>query len=95
MSHSGEGRTEPVGILLKDGRGGLGRESELKRRKEQAVTHRAMYLQKRQKIQNQQKQHFQDRLSNNLVEKKAERDLSKSQKVCEHLDSQKVQYTCI
>lgn len=86
----GEGRSEPVTIELKDGRGGLGRATEIKRKQAQAVAFRAMASHKRQKMEHRQKQHFMAHLSNRFSEQQAERDLYKSQKVCEQLDSQMV-----
>ncbi|XP_069116546.1 G patch domain-containing protein 11-like [Argopecten irradians] len=88
LGKRGEGRSEPVPIELKAGRGGLGRETEAKRKKAQEVAFRAMVSHKKQKLELRQKQHFMSHLSNRFSEQQAERDLYKSQKVCEQLDSQ-------
>ncbi|XP_060081576.1 G patch domain-containing protein 11-like [Ylistrum balloti] len=88
LGKRGEGRSEPVPIELKDGRGGLGRDTQVKRKQAEAVAFRAMISHKRQKMELRQKQHFMSHMSNRFSEQQAERDLYKSQKVCEQLDSQ-------
>lgn len=86
----GEGRKEPVGISVKTGRGGLGAEADRKRRKEQWTAMRTARHVKRQKIETKLKHDFQQRMSSKFTDSKAERDLFKSQKVCEQLDSEMV-----
>ena len=49
-----------------------------------------MSIQKRQKLEENRRQDFRERQRNAFAEKRAERDLYKSQKVCEQLDAQKV-----
>ena len=86
----GQGRSEPVPVEIKLGRGGLGRDSEMKRKQE----HRTEMLRnrafKRQKMESKHKQDFMHRQNTKFAEKNVEKDLYKSQKVCEQLDSQKV-----
>lgn len=88
IGKQGEGRKEPVGINVKTGRGGLGAEADRKRRKEQWTTMRASRLIKRQKMESNLKRDFQQRMSSKFTDGKAERDVIKSQKVCEQLDSE-------
>lgn len=45
---------------------------------------------KRQKMESNLKRDFQQRMSSKFTDGKAERDVIKSQKVCEHLDSEMV-----
>ena len=87
---SGQGRSEPVPIEVKAGRSGLGHETELFRKRSAAAAARTFSLQKRQKIEENHRTNFRERQRNAFSEKRAERDLYKSQKVCEQLDSQKV-----
>jgi len=77
-----------VPIEVKEGRGGLGRETELKRKQAQTVALRHMKEQKRQKVESRRKQGFLERMSNKMTDQKVDRELYKSQKVCEQLDSQ-------
>ncbi|KAJ8308727.1 hypothetical protein KUTeg_013601, partial [Tegillarca granosa] len=85
----GEGRSEPVPIEIKsDHRGGLGRDADLKRKQTQKADKRTILNHKRQKLESQLKQDFQQRLSGRFSEQRAEKDLYKSQKVCEQLDLQ-------
>lgn len=87
---TGEGRKEPVGINFRTGRGGLGAEADRKRRKENWTAMRASRQIKRQKMESNLKRDFQQRMSSKFTDGKAERDVIKSQKVCEHLDSEMV-----
>jgi predicted RNA-binding protein with RPS1 domain len=72
------------------GRGGLGQESELKRKQE--IQQKCLHVarEKRIKLEAKQWEQFREnqkeRFSNKLVEK----DLSQSQKACEQLDKAKV-----
>jgi len=75
---------------VKKDRGGLGAEAERKRRKEQWISMRANRHQKRQKMESKLKRDFQQRLSSKFTDNKSEKDLYKSQKVCEQLDSEMV-----
>lgn len=88
IGKKGEGRTEPVGIHVKKDRGGLGAEADRKRRKEQWISMRANRHQKRQKMESKLKRDFQQRMSSKFTDNKSEKDLYKSQKVCEQLDSE-------
>ena len=87
---SGEGRSEPVPIEVKAGRSGLGHDTELYRKRTAASAARVLTVQKRQKLEENRRQDFRERQRTTFAEKRAERDLYKSQKVCEQLDAQKV-----
>lgn len=88
IGKTGEGRKEPVGISVKTDRGGLGAEADRKRRKEQWTAMRSARHIKRQKMETKLKQDFQQRMRNKFSDGKAERDLIRSQRVCEQLDSE-------
>ena len=98
---SGTGRIEPVPVELKTGRGGLGRESDQKRKKEERIQTNRNNFVKRQRRDMERKEKFMKRMNERFAIRNVERDLYKSQKVCEQLDSQLVrrhrycQYTYI
>ncbi|XP_038073145.1 G patch domain-containing protein 11-like [Patiria miniata] len=86
MGKKESGRSEPIPVEIKTGRGGLGRETEIKDQQErrrlqyqQAVKHRAAR-------ELEYRQDFMQRMSNKFSDKETEKDLDKSQKACEHLD---------
>ncbi|CAC5363863.1 G patch domain-containing protein 11 [Mytilus coruscus] len=73
IGKQGEGRKEPVGINVKT---------------EQWAAMRTSRHIKRQKMESNLKRDFQQRMSSKFIDCKAERDVIKSQKVCEQLDSE-------
>ena len=85
----GQGRSEPVPIELKDGRGGLGKASEMKRKQEDMDRMRLAMRAKRAKHEKHSQQDFRSRIANQYQDRRAESDLHNSQKVCAQLDSQK------
>ncbi|CAH1791413.1 unnamed protein product [Owenia fusiformis] len=88
IGKQGQGRTEPVPVVLKlDGRGGLGKVADQKRRQEAVDKFRSHLQQKRQKMNEQLKTDFVNTMSSRKKAANIERDLYKSQKVCHHLDS--------
>lgn len=87
---TGVGRTEPVSVEVKTGRGGLGQETEQKRKKEERHQMYRNRNAKRQKTEMERKQTFVQRMNDKFSIKNIEKDLYKSQKVCEQLDSQLV-----
>ncbi|XP_062570382.1 G patch domain-containing protein 11-like [Saccostrea cucullata] len=87
IGKKGEGRSEPVPIELKAGRGGLGRDNEVKRKLEDFRAKSAIAQEKRQKVMSEAKQNFVGRMSNKFSEQRANSDLYKSQKVCADLDA--------
>ena len=75
---------------MKSGRSGLGHDTELYRKRTAVSAARILSVQKRQKLEENRQLDFRERQRTAFVEKRAERDLYKSQKVCEQLDAQKV-----
>ena len=90
----GQGRSEPVPVEIKLGRGGLGRDTEIKRKQEHRIEMSRNRAFKRQKMESKHKQDFMHRQNTKFAEKNVEKDLYKSQKVCEQLDSQSVGNFC-
>nr|WHI95064.1 G patch domain-containing protein 11 [Pinctada fucata] len=88
LGKKGEGRSEPVPIEIHAGRGGLGRDSGLKRRAESVNAARQDALKKRLKLDSQRKDKFLQRMSEKYTGQQTDRDLVKSQKVCLQLDQQ-------
>ena len=72
------------------GRGGLGRESEMKRRQETVAQMREQMKHKRAKLEEVSRGHFVRNMSSKFKDKEVEKDLYDSQKSCEHLDHAKV-----
>ncbi|XP_064602068.1 G patch domain-containing protein 11-like [Liolophura sinensis] len=89
IGKKGEGRVEPIPVIVKTNRSGLGQEAHQKRKQEMQAMMRISMAAKRRKMEEQHKGDFVERKSKQFSEKLAERDLYKSQKVCEQLDSQK------
>lgn len=87
IGKKGEGRSEPVPFELKAGRGGFGRETEVKRKLEESRAKSTQASEKRQKFMTEVKHNFVDRMSSKFSEHRAKTDLYKSQKVCAHLDA--------
>lgn len=87
---SGEGRSEPVPLEIKSDRGGLGRDSERKRKAEQIQNFRSLLMQKKRKHEETLREDFRTRMTGKKKEQEVERDLHKSQNVCLQLDSEQV-----
>jgi len=77
-----------VFVLL--GRSGLGKDSEEERKKCKRLQVYAMKAKRRKVDEENLKGHFKSRMKDKLNERQTHADLSKSQKACEQLDSQKV-----
>ncbi|XP_064623477.1 G patch domain-containing protein 11-like isoform X2 [Lineus longissimus] len=89
LGKEGKGRKEPVPVELKLGRGGLGRDAEMKRKHIQIQSYREVMKAKRAKYAVQQQKDFRQRMAGLLSEKRVHGDLMKSQRVCEQLDTEK------
>ncbi|XP_041351990.1 G patch domain-containing protein 11-like [Gigantopelta aegis] len=89
IGKTGSGRMEPVPIEVKFGRGGLGKEADLKRKQTNRIMMATVRRDKRQKFEVEQHDQFIQRRREVQVDRRTENDLCKSQKVCEQLDSQK------
>ncbi|XP_005103362.1 G patch domain-containing protein 11 isoform X2 [Aplysia californica] len=79
-----KGRVDPVSIEVKADRGGLGRDTERKRKVAEMDRWRA----KRQKTEETRTSSFLHRMSDRYSERNAERDLRTAQKACLQLDQQ-------
>lgn len=77
-------------VEVKTGRGGLGREAEQKRKKDEKVQMYRNNTLKRQRKEVENKQTFVQRMNERFASRNVAKDLYKSQKVCEQLDSQMV-----
>ncbi|CAK9825327.1 G patch domain-containing protein 11 [Anthophora retusa] len=76
------GRTEPIGLEVKLGRQGLGKEIKKKERKNKDNTFH-------DKLDNKNMKDFRGRIAQKRIEQLLKADLYKSQKICEQLDTQK------
>ena len=72
------------------GRGGLGQESELKRRQELQQKCLNVAREKRIKLEAKQREQFREKQKERFSNKQVEKDLFLSQKACEQLDIAKV-----
>jgi len=81
----GTGCVEPVPIALKSDRSGLGREAALKE-----VAAEKLAIMARQRARATNAQDYRARLARKAVERQIEGDLRKSQRICEQLDTSKV-----
>ncbi|KAK7504149.1 hypothetical protein BaRGS_00004453 [Batillaria attramentaria] len=88
IGKKGTGRAEPVPIEIKTDRGGLGRETEVKRKQEEVQAMRASMAAKRQRLEVKQKQSFLQHMSDKFASKTTEKDLRTSQKACYQLDTE-------
>ena len=81
----GTGCKEPVPIALKSDRSGLGREAALKE-----IAAEKLAIMARQRARATNTQDYRARLARKAVERQIEGDLRKSQRVCEQMDTSKV-----
>ena len=86
LGRSGEGRMEPVPVTIKCDRTGLGRETALKeyQAKKLAIQARRLKANIGEGISE-----FRARMQNQKVQRLIFSDLTKSQRVCQHLDQEK------
>ncbi|XP_002731571.3 G patch domain-containing protein 11-like [Saccoglossus kowalevskii] len=89
LGKQGTGRSVPVPIEIKTGRGGLGREALLKRKQENAERLHRERMAKRVKDEEREREDYRDRTSTTFIQRLMDKDLFQSQKACEHLDRQK------
>ncbi|CAB3989148.1 G patch domain-containing 11 [Paramuricea clavata] len=85
----GEGRKEPIPLSIKEGRGGLGQESELKRKQEMQQKYLQVAREKRVKLEAKQQEQFREKQKEIFSNKQVDKDLFQSQKACEQLDKAK------
>ena len=79
-----------MSIELKNGRSGLGRESEMKRKSTEMNQMRSVMMAKRKKAEEKLQESYRGRIIERFTEKNVERDLRTAQKACLHLDQEKV-----
>ncbi|XP_028398754.1 G patch domain-containing protein 11-like [Dendronephthya gigantea] len=86
LGKQGEGRKEPIPLSIKEGRGGLGQESEMKRKQELQEKCLKVARDKRIKLEAKQREDFREKQKEIFSNKLVEKDLFQSQKACEQLD---------
>ncbi|XP_067941869.1 G patch domain-containing protein 11-like [Watersipora subatra] len=86
IGKSGEGRLEPVGIELKSNRGGLGQEAERRKREAQREKFLEQQHIKKMKMAQEMQSNYRSIKINEQRQRRAEKHLRESQRVCEHLD---------
>ncbi|XP_033101183.1 G patch domain-containing protein 11-like [Anneissia japonica] len=86
LGKTGTGRKEPVPIAIKTDRGGLGREAQVKKQKQEVEQFRERMRKNRMQNQEKNKGEFLQRVREKQVNRGAEKDFYQSQKVCEQLD---------
>lgn len=89
LGKSEEGRKEPIPLSIKAGRGGLGQESELKRKQEKQQLVSKLASEKRMKLEERQREQFREKQRERFSSRQVEKDLFQSQKACEQLDKAK------
>lgn len=87
-SSSSGGLTEPIKIQLKTGRGGLGREEEIRKRIVQREERKSKMKVYKEEETERLTQEFRERMRDKIFKKYLMADLRKSQKVCQQLDSE-------
>lgn len=91
----GEGRLEPVGIELKSNRSGLGKEAEKRRHEEQKRIETERRYEKRIKAAQALQSSYRSSKISEQRQKRLEKHLRDSQKVCEQLDTSNVSIAII
>lgn len=86
----GKGRLEPVGIELKVNRGGLGQEAEKRKREQQLQLFREQQYAKRVKMAQALQESYRDTKISEQRQKRVEKYLRDSRRVCEQLDHAQV-----
>lgn len=89
LGKDGTGRTEPIAVAIKTGRGGLGKDEELKRKREMRTQMAIKRQGKRKKMEVLTTQEFVENQRSRALAREVAGDLWKSQKACHQLDEQK------
>eukprot|EP00041_Stephanoeca_diplocostata_P013800 m.244384 g.244384 ORF g.244384 m.244384 type:complete len:342 (-) comp19471_c0_seq6:586-1611(-) len=87
LGKNGAGRSEPVGVDVKSGRHGLGRESLLAKQKEVRAAAIDARRRLREKRSGRMQESFREQMRMKYENKQAERDLPPAQRACEELDT--------
>ncbi|KAG8197422.1 hypothetical protein JTE90_014907 [Oedothorax gibbosus] len=85
---SDRGLMEPIRVKVKNDKGGLGREEEIRKRIEKRETKRQKIKFYREKETEILTEEFRERMRNKCGDRQAMRDLIKCQKVCQQLDEE-------
>jgi len=88
IGKQGTGRTEPIDVNVKGDRGGLGRDTEVKRKLEETTRQLEDRRWKMVKLMEQKQSTYRSEMSSKMAEKRLFGDLRKSQKVCEQFDNE-------
>lgn len=86
----GTGLIEPIGVVVKDNRTGLGHEAVARQRREQRNQMLEAVRAKRRRQQEVDEQDFRVRQRQQLFDRRNMADLAESQAVCEQLDKELV-----
>uniref|UniRef100_T1JL29 G patch domain-containing protein 11 n=1 Tax=Strigamia maritima TaxID=126957 RepID=T1JL29_STRMM len=88
IGKTGIGKTEPIAINLKEDRGGLGRDTLIKRKKEEKKKELENFRAKRIMLDEKHQKLYRNQMSNKSAERQMMSDLVKSQKACKQLDNE-------
>ncbi|KAL7889597.1 hypothetical protein AOLI_G00018550 [Acnodon oligacanthus] len=89
LGKEGSGQVEPIPLNIKTDRGGIGMEQLKKRKAEEKLESFRKKVQVKQLMEKKSLEDFRDRKKTEREKRRTEGDLRKSQRACEHLDSQK------
>ncbi|KAM4592238.1 G patch domain-containing protein 11 [Odontesthes bonariensis] len=89
LGKGGAGRVDPIPLNIKTDRGGIGLEGLKKRKAEEELEHYRQKVRAKQQNETKYLEDFRSRVRTEREERKIEGDLSRSQRSCEQLDSQK------
>ncbi|XP_072246496.1 G patch domain-containing protein 11 [Leuresthes tenuis] len=89
LGKEGAGRVDPIPLNIKTDRGGIGLEGLKKRKAEEELEHYRQKVRAKQQNETKSLEDFRSRVRTEREERKIEGDLSRSQRSCEQLDSQK------
>ncbi|XP_066281478.1 G patch domain-containing protein 11-like isoform X1 [Branchiostoma lanceolatum] len=89
LGRLGKGRAEPVPLQMKSDRTGMGLANEQKRKADEMNKMRQEMQIKRKRMEELERGDFALRMKSRFAEREVQRDLYKSQMVCEQLDSAK------
>ncbi|XP_041645680.1 G patch domain-containing protein 11 [Cheilinus undulatus] len=89
LGKEGAGRVDPIPLNIKTDRGGIGMEEVKKRKAEEELENYRQKVRAQQRNETKSLEDFRSRVRTEREERRIEADLRKSQRACEHLDSQK------
>nr|XP_020459846.1 G patch domain-containing protein 11 isoform X2 [Monopterus albus] len=89
LGKEGAGRVDPIPLNIKIDRGGIGMEEVKKRKAEEELEHYRQKIRAKQQNETKSLEDFRSRVRTEKEERKIEGELTRSQRACEQLDSQK------